>query len=207
MAQPALEWHLEHGDEVVDVLGQAALAIHAEDDPERVKRWATEAARVVARADAAQLCLIDPGDLARYITSSAGSLAASEALASLGDPRRHHELLPAIRGGSAVRVEDIGRDAWGRLASSLPGVASLMAVPVLTVDGMTQGVMIVSHGEPHRFSDSDEEAVAALVSHLGVALDNLANRRALERLRATDREVVNQLQAAVMPAQPDVPNT
>jgi serine phosphatase RsbU (regulator of sigma subunit)/anti-sigma regulatory factor (Ser/Thr protein kinase) len=84
---------------------------------------------------------------------------------------------------------------------------SIVAVPAPAAEAGNHGVIVAAAAAPERFSPDVEATLAVLGYHLGVALDNLENRRALDELRATEQQMVNQLQAAVVPERPVVPNT
>ncbi|MGH9153584.1 MAG: ATP-binding SpoIIE family protein phosphatase, partial [Acidimicrobiales bacterium] len=116
---------------------------------------------------------------------------------------------PAVRGGRPVRLgagageepPDVG------LAAALAGLERVLAVPVPGADAANRGVIVAAAAGAGRFTVEDEDGLAVLGCHLGVAVDNLEDRRALEELRATEQQMVNQLQAAVVPERPVVANT
>ena len=190
------------------VLAEAARGLHGERDPARLRAWGAEAARAVTGAQVSALCLIREGR-PEWTASSAGPPIGGETLPALVDPRRHRALLPAVRGDSVVLIEDLhaADAAPGEMTRILPGLSSLLAAPVVGASGTRHGVLLLGHRQPGHFSPDHEPPLLALAAHLGVALDNLAVRLAVEQVRATEQEVVNQLQAAVMPARPEVPQT
>lgn len=103
--------------------------------------------------------------------------------------------------------EDVtGTSGDTELAAGLPGMASILAVPVPADDDVSYGLLLVAAGGRGHLGQHRDD-VLALGAHLGVALDNAVSRQALEVLRASEQEMVNQLQAAVMPNRPDVPFT
>ncbi|HET7488127.1 MAG TPA: SpoIIE family protein phosphatase [Acidimicrobiales bacterium] len=181
------------------MLADAARALHAEGDPARLLTWVADAARTLAAADVAGVWLQE-GDRSRWVTA-AGVAPSSTSLGRVGDPRRDAALYPAVREGRAVRLDDAGS------AECLPGMASVLAVPVPGDHGLTHGIVLVAAARPGRFDDAVESSLTVIASHLGVALDNLAARRRQEHRRATEQQMVNQLQAAVMPEPPEVPYT
>ena len=186
----------------VPVLAEAARALHTESDRSRLLAWTVEAARTLSGADAAGLWMFGEEEAAHWRTAAARS-SAETLLAGLGDPRLHAALHPAVRGGEAVRFDDlVDHSGDGGLAARLPGMSSLAAAPVPSGHGQTYGLLLVADARPAKFPD--EANLVALGAHLGVALDNLASRLVLEQTRATEQQMVNQLQAAVMPNRPDV---
>lgn len=193
---------LAAGQPTLPVLAEAARALHTESDRPRLLAWTVDAARALTGADVAGLWLLGDDDVSQWRTAAARGLAAT-VLAGLGDPRLHPALHPAVRGLTPVRFDDLeGHAGDVDLATSLPDMSSLVAVPVPSGDGQTHGVLLVADGTTGRFPDQD--GMVALGAHLGVALDNLASRLALEQVRATEQQMVNQLQAAVMPNRPEV---
>lgn len=188
------------------MLAEAARAIHAESDRSRLLGWAVDAARTLAGGDAAGLWLLGDNQPNRWVTAPTDPVSAAR-LAPVGDPRLHTPLHPAVRSQRLVRLTDLRGVSGGPadLASRLPGVAWLVAVPVPSLDTWNHGVlMVLGVNAAH---PPEEDDLVTLASHLGVALDNLASRQALEEVRATEQQMVNQLQAAVMPERPDVPFT
>ena len=189
------------------MLAEAARAIHAESDRSRLLAWVVDAARALSGAETSGLWLLGDGQPPRWVTAPSDPASATR-LAPLGDPRLHPFLHPAVRGQSHVRITDLGSagSGHGDLATRLPGAAALVAVSVPSGDSENHGVLVVVTSDSARLPADDDELVT-LASHLGVALDNLATRQALEQLRATEQQMVNQLQAAVMPERPEVPFT
>lgn len=187
------------------VLARAARAVHTEADRERVVSWVAEAATMLSGADVGGVWVLGDED-GRWTTAPPPPSPAAALMAELGDPRRQPALHPAVRGGSTVRLDDARSGDRGNagLAERLPGMASILAVPVLASESVPHGVLLVASPDTKRFSEDVEWALSALAAHLGVALENLARRHALEQLRATEQQMVNELQAAVMPARPDV---
>ncbi len=205
MPQPTLDRRSPDGRQASALLAEAARAIHAEPDSLRLQQWATDAARILAGAETARLFLVGSFDFPEWTISTVEGVAHPDGLAAVGDPRRHPALLRALQDQDTLRIDDLQGAGWdGELRQSVPSLSSLLAVPVSAAQGAAHGLLLLGHAEPDWFSGDEEAFVVALAAHLGVALDNLANRAALEQLRATEREIVNQLQAAVMPSRPDV---
>lgn len=194
------------GDPAPSILAEAARALHADSDRPRILAWTVEAARALTNADVSGLWLLGEDEVPHWIVAPARSPIAV-ALAGLGDPRRRSVLFPAVRNNRPVRVDDLGAPQAGDrdMAEGLVGMASVLAVPVPSAGG-NHGILLVADAEPGHFA-ANEADLATLGVHLGVALDNLATRRALEEARATEQQMVNQLQAAVVPDRPEVPLT
>lgn len=207
MASPTTDPAAVTGRPAAAVLAEAARAMHGETDRNRLLAWVADAARAVTSADVAGVWLLDD-EQPQWVTATIRPTSTAS-LADLGDPRHHAGLHPAVRGGRPVRIGD-GDGHWRLdpdLAACLPGVASIVAVPVPGADAANHGVIVAAAAAHERFSAEVEASLAALGCHLGVAVDNLESRRALDELRATEQQMVNQLQAAVVPEQPVVPNT
>ena len=203
MALPTVGPLTVGGRAATSVLAQAARALHGESDRSRMLAWAVDAALALTGADAAGFWLLGDTEAPRWVTAAPRSESAAR-LASLGDPRRYPVLQPAVRGGTTVRIGDASSRTGGHddLSERLAGTGSVLAVPVPSGDSVTHGVLLVTAAAQGVFAP--DEGLHTLASHLGVALDNLATRRALEQVRASEQQMVNQLQAAVMPERPDV---
>ena len=168
--------------------------------------WTVDAARAMTGADLSGLWMLGQDDAPQWRTSAVRNAIAA-VLAELGDPRLHPALHSAVRLGAPVRFADLRAPSGDAdLAAALPGIASLVVVPVPAHDGSAHGVLLVGDPRVNFFAGHRDELVA-LGAHLGVALDNAASRHALAELRATEQQMVNQLQAAVMPDRPEVPFT
>src|SRR5207248_9736234 len=83
-------------------------------------------------------------------------------------------------------------------------IGNFLAAPVPGRSGKPHGALLLGHTDAGHFDDEDEAIVAALVTHLGVALDNFATMVSLAEVQAAQREVVHQLQEAVRPPTPPV---
>ncbi|HEX2698693.1 MAG TPA: SpoIIE family protein phosphatase, partial [Acidimicrobiales bacterium] len=189
------------------LLVDAARALHSDSDRSRLLAWALDAALALTGADAVGFWPLGDEELARWIPAPSQREPATR-LGALADPRQYGALQPAVRGTTEVRLADLDELAGragsdGDLSARLGGVTSLLAVPVPSGDSANHGVVVAISGRSDHFATTDE-GLQVLAAHLGVALDNLATRHALEQLRASEQQMVNQLQAAVMPERPNV---
>jgi anti-sigma regulatory factor (Ser/Thr protein kinase) len=198
VAQPLSEPAAQVARRASDVLAEAAQAVHAERDPEHLLGWVATALRELTGADASAVCLLPRSD------SPIWALDGSTDLSVLRDPRKHSLLLPACQGDAVVRASHM--DTSGP-AQVLPDVRSLLAVPVLRADRTPHGVLLLARRGTDPLTDEDESHALVLASHLGVALDNRARLVALQEARSVQRELVEQLQEAVRPPVPTVPDT
>lgn len=83
---------------------------------------------------------------------------------------------------------------------------ALVAVPVPAAIG-THAVLLLSCDDHDSFDEIGIDSVTVIAANLGVALDNLAAATQLAEQDVERREVVHQLQEAVKPAIPTVPDT
>lgn len=90
---------------------------------------------------------------------------------------------------------------------TVSGSLAVLAAPVEGVDGHVYGVL--AGGSPADDGADPEglDVVAGLAAHLGVALDAQAVARVQEEMEASQRDAVHQLQEAVRPPVPAVPDT
>jgi serine phosphatase RsbU (regulator of sigma subunit)/anti-sigma regulatory factor (Ser/Thr protein kinase) len=184
------------------ILAEAADAIHAEPDRERLLGWVATAARDLTDADASAVCLFERDEPPLW------ALDGSLDLSGLHDPRQHPLLRAACQGDDVVQARQPADDASAAgVYSCLPDVNALLAVPVLRDDRTPHGVLLLAQRSPDGFADDAEPRARVLAAHLGVALDNHARFAALHEARSVQRELVEQLQEAVRPPMPEVPDT
>jgi len=178
---------------------QAARAAYQDPDLGRLVDWVLKAAAAVASADVSAFCLLAADEGPAWWVSDwhVGDFEA------LGDPWNVSSFHPALRGDAIADVRETMLDRDLRRL----GARSIVGVPVQAGDGKVLGLLVVGDKEPGRFSDEDKAGVLALAAHLGVALDTRITVQHLAELEATQRQVVHQLQEAVRPATPWVPNT
>jgi anti-sigma regulatory factor (Ser/Thr protein kinase) len=177
-----------------DLLVEAAQAIHAERDRDRLAAWVADALQGATGVGIAGLCLhSDPGT--PFWVTATGS---SRNLDELGDPRTLPPLASALIGqGSRWPAE-------GQVHRQL-GVEALYVAAIPRNDGGSYGVALLAwEHDPGPDRDAAEAVTDTLVAHLGVALDNHA---ALADLEAAQRGIVHKLQEAVRPPTPSVPQT
>lgn len=202
MAQPSPAQAAQGERAPSAILAEAADAIHAERDRERLLGWVATAARDLTGAEASAVCLFLRDEPALW------ALDGSIDLSALHDPRQHPLLRAACQGDEVVRARrPLDHPSAETLYSCLPDVDVLLAVPVLRDDHTPHGVLLVADRSPLCFDDEAEPRARVLAAHLGVALDNHARLLALQEARSVQRELVEQLQEAVRPPMPVVPDT
>jgi anti-sigma regulatory factor (Ser/Thr protein kinase) len=202
VAQPLSESAAQTVRRGSDVLAEAAEAVHAERDPERLLGWVATALRELTDADASAVCVLTRGEAPVWALDGSGDLSV------LRDPHAYPLLLPACQGDAVVRASHLSdRPDAGGLARVLPDVRSLMAVPVLRQDRTPHGILLLARRGTEPLSDDDAAQALVLAAHLGVALDNQARYLAMQEARSVQRELVEQLQEAVRPLMPTVPAT
>ena len=150
--------------------------------------WLLARALEVCGADAAGYVAFE-GEVATAWPPSTDLLGAP------GEPAaRRAQLIPALRDGA---VADLG--AAGELLA-------LAAVAVVGTTGRRHGALLV--GRRDRPVDASALSVAhVLAGHLAAALDHQATLDRLREMDEAQRELVHQLQDAVRPAMPEVPDT
>jgi serine phosphatase RsbU (regulator of sigma subunit)/anti-sigma regulatory factor (Ser/Thr protein kinase) len=171
------------------VLADAALALHGEPVVGRAVEWAAAAA-----------CDLTACDDAAYFPLRSEGLEGVRQPIHLTELRRRLE--SPMQRGLSVRIDDVAADPrFGVGAAATEKLGSLLASSVRGSSGTIYGFLFVGHPEPHHFETADEEAVQAVVAHLGVALDR--HVMAAEHA-AAQREIVHELQQAVLPPAPSV---
>jgi anti-sigma regulatory factor (Ser/Thr protein kinase) len=176
-----------------ELLRSAARAIHAERDHDRLLAWVVNALASATHAAMAGVA-VDVDTHPRRWVMAGGSVRE---LAHIGDPYSLPQLAPILRGERTGLTDD----------EHLRRVLALHSVIVMAVPGTEGGVhgIVVLGWLPNEGPPPGSLATAeALITHLGVALDN---RAAMADLEAAQRDVVHKLQEAVRPPTPTVPQT
>jgi serine phosphatase RsbU (regulator of sigma subunit) len=78
--------------------------------------------------------------------------------------------------------------------SEFEGVASCLAVPVVSRDGTIHGELVFGHPEPDVFTDRHQRLVEGLARHAAVAIDNALRYHEEQRRRATAELIAAQLE-------------
>ncbi|MDQ1372796.1 MAG: hypothetical protein QOJ09_134, partial [Actinomycetota bacterium] len=139
-------------------------------------------------------------------------------------------VLDAVRGATGLRWSGLvagedGRDAGDAEVLGAPGLLALvtepvalhvrapdgllliLGAPVVGADGTSYGVLAAAGAADDRPDDAGLDVLAGLAAHLAVALDAHAVARVREEMDASQRDAVHQLQDAVRPPIPAVPDT
>ncbi|HKD22113.1 MAG TPA: PAS domain S-box protein [Rhizomicrobium sp.] len=124
--------------------------------------------------------------------------ASPEAFEKLGVPRNTGLFEATFRGTAIVRSDDIRKDPrygknpphFGMPKGHLP-VASYLAVPVISANGLVHGGLFFGHDKPGVFQEDTEGLIAAIASLAAFAIDNARMHRAteaeIEERRRTER--------------------
>ncbi len=192
---------------VLEVLADAARALHAEQDAAAMARWTAGAVADAVGTPEAAVCLLTRDASPEWVASP----AATAGFSLLHDPRAVPLLRDPLRRGDPAAIADVAAADRGLAAPDRLGrilaVGRLLAVPVTTRDDELTGVLAAAWPEPGPIEADEVETLRALAAHLGVALDNRATLRRLEEEEARGKEVVHRLQEAVRPPAPVVPST
>ncbi|MCA1691072.1 MAG: SpoIIE family protein phosphatase [Actinobacteria bacterium] len=185
----------------VETLARAARAVHAALPLQEKLTWVADAVRYLT--DSAAGVYVGVGESEGQIGAAGAVTYDVEVLAR---PAVIRLVRPPLT-TRPLRAHDLRRDRRWRLfleRVGLPAGADCLGVPVLTEDGGLHGVVIACHPTADHYTIEDETVVAALATHLGVALDNQVALTRLVELHEVQREVVHQLQEAVRPPMPTV---
>ncbi len=123
-----------------------------------------------------------------------------EAFEKFGQPRATAVFGPTLRGGSAIRSDDITQDPrYGQLGphhGMPPGhlpVRSYLAVSVVSRSGEVLGGLFFGHPQPGVFTERSERIIVGIAAQAAVAIDNArlyeaAQQAAEERKRLLESE-------------------
>ncbi len=191
------------GPSVLELLADAAPAVHGPSGIEHKVEWVVETARTISGASVvAYLDLrsgAGPGATVSGATPSDVERFARPAVRSLLDTG---PAVPGVQRGEQLLGDPRYLSFVHR--AGLDDDAPSLFVPVLGADGLPHGALLLA-GRPEGASDFETEqeaAIVALGAHLGVALDSLETVTRLTELQAAQRQIVHQLQEAVRPPMP-----
>lgn len=172
----------------VDLVVELARTLHGNAPLEARVGWVLATVAMLAEADGAAYVAFG-GD----VVYSWPDPAPSE---SMGRGPRHRAHL--------ARLLDSVDDAE---VGVLGGLAHVHAWAVAGSDGRRCGALVVGNRTARPLPPAALAATRAIAAHLGAALDREDTYRQFQELEAAQREVVHQLQEAVRPTVPQVPET
>lgn len=184
----------------LDLFVEVAHTIHGPVPVERKRAWIVGMAKAATAATLGAYASLDP-ETGEVVLGS-GDLTIDQ----LDTPTQVELTRRVLRAGETVFVEPgiRGASLAGRDPNQLDRV---LAMPVPARDERPHGAVVLGFPPQQELRPGGIEAVRALAAHLGVALDNLGTVQKLAELEAEQREVVHQLQEAVRPPTPTVPDT
>jgi serine phosphatase RsbU (regulator of sigma subunit)/anti-sigma regulatory factor (Ser/Thr protein kinase) len=178
--------------DLATVLADAALALHGEPTLSRAVTWATAA-----------LCDLTGASECFYLPFPDDGLSGIREPMHLTAVRRR--LDQVMQRGQVERIDDVANDPrFGVGQAVVDGMGSLLAIAVRAANGTPHGYLLARHNEASHFTDDNVHSATVLADHLGTALDRHVM---LAELAAAQREIVHELQEAVLPPSPDVANT
>jgi serine phosphatase RsbU (regulator of sigma subunit)/anti-sigma regulatory factor (Ser/Thr protein kinase) len=182
-----------------------APSIYEEEGVGGLAAWVVNAARAVSGGEIAALCLMPEGGDPLWTVSDAEPVDFEK----LGDPAAHPVLSAAARGTDIVVVDDLVLEPppEPEFQATLLPLRSVLAVPSVASDGHVYGIVFCGHREPDKFGDEVKAGVVALAHHFAFALETRVTLTAVARMEQLQKRLVNQLQAALRPPTPTVPNT
>jgi two-component system, NarL family, sensor histidine kinase DevS len=169
------------------MLIEAGLALASELDLDSVLQRIVEIAAELADARYCALSVLDASGtrIERFITHG----VSDEERAAIGDlPVGHGILGLLIEERRAIRLADISSDprSYG-FPPNHPAMHSLLGAPVVALGKVFGNIYLTEKQGADLFTQDDEEALIALASHAGVAIDNArlyeAATRAEQELR------------------------
>lgn len=154
------------------MLIEAGLALASELDLDSVLQRIVEIAAELADARYCALSVLDASGtrIERFITHG----VSDEERAAIGDlPVGHGILGLLIEERRAIRLADISSDprSYG-FPPNHPAMHSLLGAPVVALGKVFGNIYLTEKQGGDLFTQDDEEALIALASHAGVAIDN-----------------------------------
>jgi signal transduction histidine kinase len=154
------------------MLIEAGLALASELDLDSVLQRIVEIAAELAGARYCALSVLDPGGarIERFVTHG----VSDDERAAIGDlPVGHGILGLLIEERRAIRLPDISSDprSYG-FPPNHPPMHSLLGAPVIAMGKVFGNIYLTEKQDADLFTDDDEEALIALASQAGVAIEN-----------------------------------
>ncbi len=190
----------------VDLLGDAARAIHGPLAIQDKVLWLLDAARTLTNASL--VAYLDVRATAGGTVALAGVSVTD--MDRFARPAIVSRLQAAVDPTEVLRREDLLEERRWRVFLDRAGLApdlGMLLIPVPAADGTLHGALLLGHDDTDGFNNAMESGAAALAAHLGVALDNLQLVTRLTEREAAQREMVHLLQEAVRPPLPVVEAT
>lgn len=166
-------------------LHQAGLAVASELDLDTVLQKIVEEARELVGAQYGALSLLDEaGGIESFLTSG----ITAEQRAHIGALPAGHGLLGVVlREGQRLRVQDIGQDPRSvGFPPHHPPMRSLLAVPILSREGVLGNLYLTEKQGEREFSGEDEETLARFATQATVAIENARLHRQVQAVAITE---------------------
>jgi serine phosphatase RsbU (regulator of sigma subunit)/anti-sigma regulatory factor (Ser/Thr protein kinase) len=190
----------------LQLLAEAAGAVHGPDGPDEKLAWFVEAARSLTGASVATYIDIrgvaGGSSVAAGVEASVVERLARPAVIDLLGVQRADVLLTEPLLTDPLLTDPRFRSFLDR--SDLGPAPECILVPVQAYDESLHGVLLIGRRQATLFDAAEEAALDALAAHVGIAIDNFETVNRLTELQAVQREVVHQLQEAVRPQLPTV---
>jgi serine phosphatase RsbU (regulator of sigma subunit)/anti-sigma regulatory factor (Ser/Thr protein kinase) len=185
---------------VVESVNELGRALAVEHDVQGVVRRVTDAATAMTGAEFGAFFynVVDAAGESYMLHAIAG--APEEAFSKFPMPRNTAIFAPTFAGEAVVRLDDVTQDDRygknppynGMPPGHLP-VRSYLAAPVKARSGEVLGGLFFGHGQPGKFTDTDERLVVGVAAHAAVALDNAglyeSERQARESVEEAKRHL------------------
>lgn len=186
------------------LLAGAARLLHGESDRSQMLSWAVTALRDDLRADGAAACVLSSEGSPRWLVPPGDRVD----FARLGDPRSNAVFAPVLALADRVNLGriDVAHPEAERIQRALR-ITSLLVVPIPSSGELPLGALFLGSREASQFDRDDEQFVAAIAAHLGIAFENQRRLDRLSEQEARVHEVLRGLQEAVRPPIPPVEAT
>ncbi len=168
------------------MLIEAGLALASEQDLNSVLQRIVEIAAELAEARYCALSVLDAGGtrIERFVTYG----VSREERAAIGDlPVGHGILGLMIEERKVIRIPDLASDPRSHgFPPHHPPMHSLLGAPVIAMGKVFGNIYLTEKRGAAEFNDDDEEALIALASQAGVAVENA---RLFEEARRAQQEL------------------
>jgi|GEM_PF-620662 len=172
----------------LEILNRLGAGLVMERELENIVQAVTDAGREIAGAQFGAFFYNRMSEPGGALTLYAISGLPKEAFAKFPMPRATALFGPTFRGEGTVRVADVFADErYGKNAphqgmpAGHPPVRSYLAASVRAGSGDILGGLFFGHDQPGVFTQEAEEAIEALCSQAGIAIENARLHQAVQR--------------------------
>jgi PAS domain S-box-containing protein len=197
------ERQLREQTETLEIVNHLGQILSAELDLQRLAQAVSDAGTELIGAEFGAFFYKLTNEAGESYTLCTLSGVAQEQLVTLQMPANAPLIEPTLDGSSAIRLDDITRDAryegvapyFGQPPGHLP-IVSYLAVPIISRSGEALGGLFFGHSRPGKFTERAEQIITGLAAQAAIAMDNARLFEAAQDEIAKRKRIEAQLEEA-----------